>query len=379
MYGFYEWYNFIKMQAKKVLHIVSVSFSLKYFIGNQFIYFSEKGYDFTVSCSPCEDLFEYAEKMNFKTFPVNISRSINPLQDILSIYKLYRFIKKEKFDVVISHSPKGGLIGMLASYFAKTPKRIFFRHGLVFETLTGVKKQLMILVEKLIGFCSHKVVNVSSSIENLAVELKLNDVSKNIILGKGTCNGVNNNLFYPRSRTEFKDKTVVGFVGRMTKDKGITELINSLDYLNDYEDFLLLLIGPFDERDVLDDNIITKIKTHPKIKYLGEVKNTAHYYNQMDIFILPSYREGFPTVNLEAAASSLPIITTRSTGCIDSIIENETGIFTEIDSESIAKAIIFYIDNNEERINYGLSGLKFVTENFSESIIYKEIEDKLLQ
>ncbi|MPS65206.1 glycosyltransferase family 4 protein [Chryseobacterium sp.] len=367
------------MQAKKVLHIVSVSFSLKYFIGNQFIYFSEKGYDFTVSCSPCEDLFEYAEKMNFKTFPVNISRSINPLQDILSIYKLYRFIKKEKFDVVISHSPKGGLIGMLASYFAKTPKRIFFRHGLVFETLTGVKKQLMILVEKLIGFCSHKVVNVSSSIENLAVELKLNDVSKNIILGKGTCNGVNNNLFYPRSRTEFKDKTVVGFVGRMTKDKGITELINSLDYLNDYEDFLLLLIGPFDERDVLDDNIITKIKTHPKIKYLGEVKNTAHYYNQMDIFILPSYREGFPTVNLEAAASSLPIITTRSTGCIDSIIENETGIFTEIDSESIAKAIIFYIDNNEERINYGLSGLKFVTENFSESIIYKEIEDKLLQ
>lgn len=367
------------MSKCKVLHIVSVSFSLKYFIGNQFIYFSEKGYDFTVACSPSVDLFDYAENMNFKTFPVTISRSINPLQDILSIYRLYRYIKKEKFDIVISHSPKGGLIGMIASYIAKTPKRFFFRHGLVFETLQGVKRELMIMIEKITGYCSTKVINVSSSIESLAIDLKLNHPSKNIILGKGTCNGVNNSLFYPRPRIEFKNHIVAGFVGRMTKDKGIIELINSLDYLNDYEDFLLLLIGPLDERDALDSDVITKITTHPKIKYLGEVKNTEYYYNQMDFFILPSYREGFPTVNLEAASSSLPIITTRSTGCIDSIIENETGIFTEISSKDIARAIMFYIDNKDKRVTHGLRGLKFVAENFSENIVYKEIEEKLFK
>lgn len=367
------------MYKKKVLHIVSVSFSLKYFIGNQFKYFKEKGYDFTVACSSSEELFEYSKEMNFRPFALNISRSISPLNDIISIYKLYKFIRKEKFDIVISHSPKGGLIGMIASFLAKSPKRFFFRHGLVFETEKGFKRNILIFVEKIIALCSHKVINVSKSIEKESNFYKLNTLNKNILLGKGTCNGVNENLFLYKNKSEYKDKIVIGYIGRLSKDKGIQELIDSLQYIKSNQDFLLLLIGPLDERDKLPGDSIEIIHNHPNIKYLGEKRNISYYYNQMDIFILPSYREGFPTVNLEASSSSLPIITSRKTGCIDSIIENETGIFTDINPKSIACSIDFYIQNEGLRIEHGKNGREFVLKYFTEQRVYQEIEKKLLK
>lgn len=363
---------------KKVLHVVSVSFSLKYFIGNQFKYFKEKGYDFTVGCTPSDELFNYADEMKFKVFPVNILRSINPIEDIRSIYKLYNFIKREKFDVVIAHSPKGGLIGMIAAFLAKSPKRIFFRHGLVFETEVGLKKKLLINIEKLIVKCSHKVVNVSNSIQEEANKLKLNSPAKNLILGKGTCNGVSIIKYHYNEKTEFKDSVVVGFIGRLCGDKGINELVDSLNYLYDQPEVIFLLIGPLDTRGYLSENTLQKIKEHPKINYIGEVKDTSYYYNQMDIFILPSYREGFPTVNLEASASGIPIITSKKTGCIDSIIENETGIFTEINPQAIANSIRYYINNKDLIKLHGKNGRRFGEENFSENIIYKEIENKVL-
>lgn len=362
----------------KVLHIVSVSFSLKYFVGNQFIYFKSKGYDFTVACSPSRDFFNYANEMGFNTFPIIISRNISPIQDILSIYKLYKFIKKEKFDVVVAHSPKGGLIGMIAGFLAKTPRRIFFRHGLVFETSSGLKKKMLIVIEKITGFCSHKVVNVSFSIEKVSNSLHLNSVSKNVILGKGSCNGVNIDYYKFKPKSEYKDKFVIGFIGRLCNDKGINELVNAIEYLDEYENIVLLLIGPLDERDVLARGTLQKIEDNPKIIYIGEVKSTGYYYNQMDVFILPSFREGFPTVNLEASASKLPIITTKKTGCIDSIIENQTGIFTENDPEQIAKSIEYYIKNTELRKLHGINGREFVEANFSENVIYRDIESKIL-
>lgn len=363
----------------KVLHIVSVSFSLKYFIGNQFNYFGQKGYDFTVVCTPSKELYSYSDQMAFKVFPLQILRSINPIQDILSIYKLYKFLKKEKFDIVIAHSPKGGLIGMVAAYFAQVPKRIFFRHGLVFETSFGIKKRLLILIEKIISFCSRKVVNVSPSIEEKVKVYNLNPKDKNVILGKGTCNGVNVNRFLPSSKRNNLDKIVVGFVGRLSNDKGVTELIDAWKIVEKkFNNIQLVLIGPIDQRDSVVSDTIQVIQQSNTINYIGEVEDTSIYYREMDIFILPSYREGFPTVTLEASASELPIITTKRTGCIDSIIENVTGIFTELTSEDIADSIAYYINNPNIRIEHGINGRKFVVNNFSEEIIYDEIEKKLL-
>ncbi|QQT43605.1 Glycogen synthase [Sphingobacterium multivorum] len=362
----------------KVLHVVSISFSLKYFIGNQFLYFRNLGVKSYVACSDSTELFELASKYDFVAYPLPIKRSIDPIQDLLSIINLRKFIARERFDYVIAHSPKGGLIGMTASYLARVPNRIFFRHGLVFETSTGVKRKLLINIEKIIGAQAHKVVNVSQSVQNIAINLHLNRDSKNVLLGKGTCNGVNTDLFKFRSGFRDDSVTTIGYVGRLAKDKGIGELTEAWKILAaKHRDIKLLLIGPFDERDKLDIDTIEYIRKCKSIELVGEISDTSTYYNMMDIFILPSYREGFPTVVLEASSSSLPIITTRSTGCIDSIIENQTGIFVEINGSSIANGIEKYLFDTELRKKHGAAGRDFVSENFSEQIVYREIGQKI--
>lgn len=358
--------------------MVSVSFSIKYFIGNQFRYFKDKGYEFHVACSESEELYGLAEKYDFKPFPIPIVRAIDPIQDLKSIWILKKYINNENFDVVIAHSPKGGLIGMLAAYLANVPNRFYFRHGLVFETSSGLKKKILILIEKLIGRLAHKIINVSQSVENMADSLKLNDFSKNILLGKGTCNGVDLNEFKYRVGLKNESLITIGFVGRLTKDKGIVELIDGWKILKTkYNNIRLMLVGPVDSRDPLNDDLVNYIKSDKTIELIGGVPDAKIYYNMMDIFILPSYREGFPTVILEASSSQLPVITTRSTGCIDAIVENETGLFVEINGESISSMIEQYLISKELRVRHGIQGAKFVKENFSEKIIYKEIEKKI--
>lgn len=367
------------MRSKKILHIVSVSFSLPYFIGNQFHFFKHKGYEMHVACSESQDLNSLTKEFGFKAFPVPILRNISPFQDLKSILQLRRYIIQEKIDIVIAHSPKGGLIGILASFLAGTRKRIFFRHGLVFETSAGFKKKMLIAVEKLIGFCATNVVNVSPSVAVISDKLSLNHPNKNILLGKGTCNGIDVNRFKFREVNKSPSTITVGFVGRLATDKGIVELVKAWDILRaQYSNISLLLVGPFDERDMLDEATVSRITSDSSIEYVGGVSDASLYYNRMDIFVLPSYREGFPTVTLEASASCLPIVTTKVTGCIDSIIENVTGVFCDNTADSIASKVKYYIDNPSLIKVYGENGRKFVCENFSEEFIYQEIENKLL-
>lgn len=361
--------------SKKVLHVLSVSFSIKYFIGNQFNYFKSKGVEFHVACSYSDELMQLSEEYGFKPFPIPVKRAIDPVQDVKSIYRLNKYIKKEKFDIVITHSPKGGLIGGVASFFAGTPKRIYFRHGLVFETLTGIKQQLLILVEKLNGAISHYIVNVSPSVQRKSEKLRLSKPYKNIVVGKGTCNGVDVHRFMYRDGFKKKDVKVIGFVGRISKDKGIAELIEAWKILKKANvNIKLLLVGPIDERDPIENDLLEYINQETSIDFAGEISDVTYYYNKMDLFVLPSFREGFPTVTLEASASRLPVITSRATGCIDSIIENKTGKFVEINGIDIAQAIQYYLDNPALIFEHGIEGENFVKNNFSEEIVYPLIE-----
>ncbi|SDC95682.1 glycosyltransferase family 4 protein [Niabella drilacis] len=364
----------------KVLQVVSVAFSLRYFIGDQFEYFAQRGVSYSVACSPSEQLSQYAEEMKFKAVPININRSISPLQDVASIFKLYSLIKREQFDVVIAHSPKGGLIGMMAALMARTPKRIFFRHGLVFETTSGFKRKLLIFIEKITGACANNVVNVSPSIAEKSVRLKLNSPSKNLLLARGTCNGVNVSKYKRNPALPRSSRAIIGFIGRLCRDKGIVELVEAWKLLlPEFQNIELLLVGPYDERDTLPEETVQFIQSCSSITQVGEVAQTISFYDQMDIFVLPSYREGFPTVVLEASSMELPVITTRNTGCIDSIIENSTGLFTDLTPQDIAENIKRYLTNEPLRRIHGKNGREFVTENFSEEIIYKEIETKILK
>lgn len=373
----------------KLLHVIHVPFALTYFLGEQYSFLSENNIKPHIICSPGDDFDSYIESRDLVNVSkaVVISRTISPVQDIKSIFQICMFINKHGIDVVVGHSPKGALLSMIASFIMRVPKRIYFRHGLVYETANGNKRKLLVFIDKLTSFCATKVVCVSQSVLNKSLKDRLGPVHKHIVLGKGTCAGIDvctkfnrrsifnlHKLALRKSIGISPDKITLGFCGRLSKDKGIDLLIDAfldLDKLYSSK-YQLLLVGSLDERDPLENKTIDAINSNNHIFLTGLVSNDIeYYYSLFDIFILPSLREGFPTSVLEASSMELPVLTTRATGCIDSIIDGETGFFVDLNKDDIVQKIIL-LQDEILRCFLGVNGRKFVVDNFSNQKVWKE-------
>ena len=377
---------------KNVLHVVTVSFVINHFFGKQFKYLKDKtDNNYFLACSDSPEFKKLAEKLQYIPFTVEITRQISPIADLKAIYQLSKFIKKNNIDTIVGHTPKGGMVAMLAAFLAGKKERIYFRHGIIYETSKGVKRLLLKSIDRLSGNLANRVVCVSKSVEEISNRDRLNDPRKNVILGMGTCNGIDTNQkFNPQNFTEIqkielrqklgidKGDIVIGYVGRLVKDKGINELIDAWKLLEkNYLNIKLLLVGPIEERDAISILSQNEIKSNKNIIYTDFVNEASPYFSIMDIFVLPTYREGFPTVALEASAMELPIIITRATGCTESIIENETGLFVKNEVLDIKNKILYYIDNEDLRKKHGAKGREFVVENFHETKIWDIIHSKL--
>lgn len=366
-----------------ILHVVTVSFSIPIFFKNQFNYFKNLQNVFVAS-KDSQQFIELSESYQFQPIKLNINRNISPLNDIVCIIELYQQLKKNKIDIIVGHTPKGALLAMISGFFANTKKRIYFKHGLIFETQKGIKKRILIFLEKITELLSTEIIFVSNSLIQKSILYKLGDPGKYILLQNGTCNGIDSiNEFNPDTINQIErqkilnnlnlkqENVVVGFIGRLANDKGINELILAWEKIEKlHNDVILMLVGPIDERDPFD---ISLIKNLNNIIHIDYVSNPEIYYSIFDIFILPSYREGFPTVNLEASSMKLPVITTKNTGCIDSIIENHTGIFTEIKPNAIFHSIEFYIMNPELRHKHGENGRSYVINNYNQPLIWDSL------
>jgi len=381
------------MQKKeKVLHIIAVSFSINYFFGKQFSYLRKKNSnEYHLGCSPSKEFLELSKELDYIPFEVLITREISPFKDFKAILSVYRYIKKNKIDKVIGHTPKGGMIAMIASFLAGVSDRIYFRHGIIYETCTGLKRIVLKNIDRLSGFLATKVVCVSKSIKEISVTDKLNAPIKNVVLGLGTCNGIDTESKYNPELYDSniikvlksklciaEDDFVVGFVGRLVKDKGINELIAAWEIVKEKNiNAKLLLIGPIEERDPISDDSKVKILNDPSIIFTDFVLDASPFYCLMNIFILPSYREGFPTVSLEASSMELPILITRATGCEEAIIENKTGVFITTNPIDIAAKIFYYFENTNIAINHGKDGRLFVQQNFEQTKIWNIISKEL--
>lgn len=380
------------MKTKKVLHIVTISFVIKHFFGEQFDYLHNKtGNKYYLACSPSRELLEWQQELNYQAVPVEITREISPIKDIKAILFLIKFIRKEKIDVVVAHTPKGGLLGMIAAFLVGVQSRIYFRHGIAYETSKGIRKIILKNIERLSGLLAHKVVNVSNDVRKYSINDKLNDENKNIILGRGTCNGIDAlRRFNPDSytddeinklRQEYGIKEtdfVVGYVGRLVHDKGIDDLVDAWrGFSKKNKGVKLLLIGPFEEKDSVREYVKETILNDDTIIFTDYVRDSAKFFKLMNVFVLPTYREGFPTVSLEASSMNLPVIITKATGCQEAIIEGNTGIFIDNTSVSIEKAIQYYKDNTHKCMEHGKLGRQFILENFEQSIIWETINKEL--
>ncbi|MDM1047942.1 glycosyltransferase family 4 protein [Sphingobacterium hotanense] len=380
------------MSNQKTLHVVTVSFVINHFFGNQFRYLNSlNNNDYYLACSPSDELFELSSKLGFTAVPVNITREISPFSDLVSIFKLYLFIRRNKIDSVIGHTPKGGLVAMVAAFLAGVENRFYFRHGIIYETSSGLKRKLLKGIEKLTGRLANQIICVSNDVKKISERDGLNANYKNMLLGLGTCNGIDvNNKFNPDKYSDSEvtnlrerlgiseDSLVVGYVGRIVRDKGINELVSAWKLLKQkYTNIVLLLVGPIEERDSISSDTISIIRNDNTIINTGFVLDSSLYFKLMNLFILPTYREGFPTVSLEASSMRLPVLITKATGCKESIIEGVTGLFVKNDPSDIATQIDCYLQNESMRLLHGGNGRKFVSENFDQEKIWNEIHNKL--
>lgn len=374
---------------KRVLEVITLASSAKNFIGDQMSYMQDNGnYQFHLICSPANDIEHYAISQGIKYKGVVIERMPSFVKDIKAFSQIRRYIKENHINIIIAHSfPKAFLLSVLAARTSMTrPYIIEISHGAVYETLPFIKKYLFLFEERIVSHFASKVICVSPSVIKSRLHYKLNKKEKLCLLSKGTSNGVDAiNKFNPdivpegtmeRLKKELgisENDFVIGFCGRLVRDKGIVELLDGFEELkkrHPEKPIKLLIIGNPEQRDALPQHTLDVISNSPDIIFTGRVDYDIiqNYYLPMDVFILPSYREGFPTVVLEASAMERPVITTRKTGCIDSIVENETGVFVDIEGTSIADGIEKFFDkNNAERM--GKNGRKWIVDNFEHTVV----------
>lgn len=372
-----------------ILHVVNISFVIPYFLGKQMNWFSEKGYKEYIICSPSEELEKFSKRYSFEYKTIEVLRKISIGKDLKAVVATYKYIKKVKANVVTGHTPKGGLIAMLAAWLARVPVRIYLRHGLVYETSHGLKRALLINIDRLTSRLSTKIVCVSPSVARRSIEDGLNLESKQVVLAHGTCNGIDVERFcidavnveatdaLKKQLSIDKGDFIIGFAGRLVRDKGIVELIRAYQAIRkQYQNVKLMLVGMLEIRDALPEDVVKTINEDKGIISTGYVgyATIEQYYALMDVYVLPSYREGFPTSVLEASAMEIPVITTRATGCCDSILDGETGIFVNHDEKDLEQALQRLYDDPSLRKNMGKAGRKFVEDNFRQDIVWKEIE-----
>ncbi len=355
----------------KICMVSAVPRTLWGFYGGLIRQLKGSSVDVTIASSDRPHLNDFKEQLGCRIFPVEITRQISPVKDLAAIGKLTRHFRSEKYDIVHAHTPKGGLIGIISAFLAGTSNRVYTIHGLVSETSTGLKKKLLYLSEWLVCKLATKVLVVSHSLKEQVLKEKLCKESKMQILGDGTACGINLKKFHTSEKTALlgrqtreklnipQDAKVIGFVGRIVPDKGINCLIDAFEMVQrKLDNVYLLLMGTFETiRETIDEQTKQSITNNSRVVYGGYANDICPYYSAMDIFVLPTRREGFPYTPLEAGAMGLPVIATKVTGCVDAVVNNVTGLLVEKDNyKQLAEAMLKLLGDPELRTELGRMG-----------------------
>jgi glycosyltransferase involved in cell wall biosynthesis len=369
----------VKKVDKKICMVSAVPGTLWGFYGGLIKQLKVSSMDVTIASSDMPHLSDFKEQLGCKVFPVEITRKISPLKDLAAICKLTRHFNREKYDIVHAHTPKGGLIGMISAFLAGISNRVYTIHGLLLETSSGLKRKLLWSSEWLTCKLATKVLVDSHSLKERVIEEKLCPVSKMQILGDGTACGINLDKFNITEKTAElgrqtreklnipQDAKVIGFLGRIVPDKGIKCLIDAFEMVQKKSDNIyLLLMGTFETvRETVDEETKQRITNNSRVVYGGYANDICSYYSAMDIFVLPSRREGFPYTPLEAGAMGLPVIATKVTGCVDAVVNNVTGLLVDVDNyKQLAEAMLKLLGDPELRKEFGRRGRERVRQLF---------------
>ena len=338
---------------KKLIRITTVPISFKVLLKGQLRFMASNGFDVKGVSSEGEELREVHENEGIVMEAINMSRKITPFQDLKSLWEMWNFLRKEKPQIVHTHTPKAGIIGMLAARLAGVPHRLHTVAGLPLMEATGTKRKILNFVEKLTYSSATRVYPNSKGLYDFILQNNFTQSNKLKIIANGSSNGIDTAFFSPDQVTEIErvtlreklniqpDDFVFVFVGRIVSDKGINELIKAFSELqaaenNEPAGIKLLLVGGLEnDLDPLNPETLAEINQNKDIISVGFQQDVRSFFAIADALVFPSYREGFPNVVMQAGAMGLPSIVSDINGCNEIIIEGENGLI--IPSKNVEK------------------------------------------
>jgi len=364
------------------------------FLQGQLEYFQKRGFDVTLLCPERRHgEWQVTEPAGVSVIEVPMERKIAPLRDLISLWRVWRIMRALRPAVTNVGTPKAGLLGGFAAWLNRVPCRFYTLHGLRFETTNGLKRLLLICMERLACVFAHRVVCVSHSVREKAITAKLTRRERTLVFGSGSCNGLDASLFAPnpklmeraaalRRQLRIPERAaVVLFVGRLTRDKGIPELVEAFMRLDKkFPNLRLMLVGCFETEDPLPAKTRRQLERHRGIIFAGAVQDIASYYAAADIVVLPSHREGLPTVILEAQAAGRPVVGAAATGVVDLVTDGETGLLFPVgDSAALSKAIARLLTDQVLVRKLEAAGQERVRHDFQQEQIWDALRRAYLQ
>ena len=373
----------------KLLRITTVPISLNILLKGQLAYVRSQGFEVITASADGPEVAELTEREGVAHHAIPLTRKITPVQDLVCLWKLILYIRKEKIQVVHSHTPKAGLLGMLAARICGVPYRFHTVAGMPLMESSGFKRKLLTWTERLTYMNATRVYPNSFRLMEFINQEILNHPTKFHVIGKGSSNGIDTTYFRPAehviSKSDHfmqdlgfkKDDFILTFVGRIVSDKGINELVEA--FLSIKADIKwpvkLLLVGPFeDDLNPVTAKTRASINDHPDIITTGFQSDIRPYLYMSDVFIFPSYREGFPNVILQACAMGVPCIATDINGCNEIITHQETGLLVPPKNASaLLSAMRQMINDDDLRKQFSEKARELVEKNYSQQYVWEQI------
>jgi len=376
-------------KQKKLIVGITAEGSVNLLLG-QLAYFKSLGYKTHLLAPYSERSSRFCEIEGCEHLVINIEREISLWKDLKTLLQIIRIFQNVKPDIVNLGTPKVSLLGMIAAFILRVPKRIYTCRGFRFEHEKGLKRMVLITMERITSLFAQEVICISNSVKELGLKNKIFPVNKTVVIRQGSSNGIDLSLFDPKEprymefKSDFKkkynltDNFVFGFLGRMVDRKGINELYQVFDDLYiENENLRLLFVGPFEMSQIADQSLVEKINRHPAIINYGKVNQdeVPAFMLTMDVFVLPAWWEGFGNVLVQAAAMGVAVISTTGTGTVDAVKDSINGILVPVkDKKKLKEAMLKLYKDEETRLKFGKNGLEWA-KNFDRIMIWNVMNE----
>lgn len=367
----------------KICYVVTIPLTIESFFIPQLQYLAANGFDVTVVCSNDSNLQEkLGESIRF--YPIDIPRGISVGGSIYALKTLTHFFKKEKFDLIQYSTPNAAFYSSIAAKKADCKVRNYHLMGLRYLGASGMGRTILKVLERIACHNSTSIECVSKSNMEMGIKEGLFPKEKVTVVWNGSTGGVDLSRFDFSKRQQWRMEIrkelgysssdfVYGFVGRITKDKGIDELLFAFLELNDNSK--LLLVGDIEKDNHLDVELLAKAQQNSNIKFHSFVSDIERYYAAIDVLVLPSYREGFGNVVIEAGAVGTPAIVTDIPGPTDTIDREKTALVVPVKNPNTLAESLMKI-RERDYVNMGENAAQFAKEMFDSKVLCQKILER---